>query len=46
MMKFNEGIVRMVKSMDLCDLSKDITFICNTFIWDLIAKFYKATKIK
>jgi hypothetical protein len=30
--------------MDWCDMSKDIKFICNTFIWDLIAEFYKATK--
>jgi hypothetical protein len=42
--KFNEGIARTVKSMDWCDMSKDIKFICNTFIWDLIAEFYKATK--
>jgi hypothetical protein len=41
--KFSEGIVRMVTSMDWCGLSKDIKFICNTFIWDLIVEFYKAT---
>jgi len=23
-------------------LSKDIKFICNTFIWDLIVEFYRA----
>jgi hypothetical protein len=42
--KFNEGIVRIVRSVDWCGLSKDIKFICNTFIWDLIVEFYKATK--
>jgi len=41
--KFSEGIVRMVTSMDWCGLSKDIKFICHTFIWDLIVEFYKAT---
>jgi hypothetical protein len=44
--KFNEGIVRIVRSVDWCGLSKDIKFICNTFIWDLIVEFYKATKKK
>jgi hypothetical protein len=44
--KFNEGIVRTIPSMDWCDLSKDIKFICNTFIWDLIVEFYRAAKKK
>ncbi len=37
---------RMVTSVDLGDLSKDIKFICNTFIYDLIVEFYRATKNK
>jgi hypothetical protein len=44
--KFNKGIARTVTSVDLCGLSKDIKFIYNTFIYDLIVKFYKATKNK
>jgi hypothetical protein len=27
--KFNEGIARMVTSLDWCGLDKDIKFICN-----------------
>jgi hypothetical protein len=44
--KFNKGIARMVTSVDLSDLSKDIKFNCNTFIYDLIVEFYRATKNK
>jgi hypothetical protein len=44
--KFNEGIARTVTSVDWCGFSKDIKFICNTFIWDLIAKFYRAIEKK
>jgi len=40
--KFNKGIARTVILVDLCDLSKDIKFICNTFIYDLIDEFYRA----
>jgi len=40
--KFNKGIARMVTSVNWCGLSKDIKFICNTFICDLIVEFYKA----
>jgi len=36
MKKFNKGIARMVTSVDLGDLNKDIKFICNTFIYDWI----------
>jgi len=43
--KFNKGIVRTITSMDWCCMSKDIKFTCNTFIWDLIVEFYKATEI-
>ncbi len=42
--RFNEGIVRMVTLVDWCGLSKDIKFICNTFICDLIVEFYKVTE--
>ncbi len=42
--KFNEGIVIIVTSVDWCGLSKNIKFICNTFIWNLIVEFYRATK--
>jgi hypothetical protein len=44
--KFNKGIARMVTSVDWCGLNKDIKFICNTFICDLIVEFYKAIKQK
>jgi hypothetical protein len=44
--KFNESIARTVTLVDWCVLSKDIKFICNTFIWDLIVEFYKAIKNK
>jgi len=44
--KFNEGIAKMVTLVDWCGLSKDIKFICNTFIWDLIIEFYKAIEKK
>ncbi len=44
--KFNEGIARTVTLVDWYSLNKDIKFICNTFIWDLIVEFYKATKNK
>jgi hypothetical protein len=44
--KFNESITRTVTSVDWCVLSKDIKFICNTFIWDLIVEFYKAIEKK
>jgi hypothetical protein len=44
--KFNEGIARTVTLVDWCNLNKDIKFICNTFIWDIIVEFYKATKNK
>ncbi len=40
--KFNEGIARMIISMDWCGLSKNIKFICKIFIWDLIVELYKA----
>jgi hypothetical protein len=40
---FNEGIARMVTLVDWCGSSIDIKFICNTFIWDLIIEFYRAT---
>jgi hypothetical protein len=40
---FNEGIVRMVISMDWCGLSKDIKFICNSFTLDWIVELYRAT---
>jgi len=41
--KFNKHIVRTVTIVDRCGLSKDIKFICNIFICDLIVEFYKAT---
>jgi hypothetical protein len=46
MRKFNKGITRMIASMDWCGLNKDIKFICNTFICDLIVEFYKAIEKK
>jgi hypothetical protein len=42
--KFNKGIARLVTLMDWCGLSKEIKFICNTFICDLIV--YRAIKKK
>jgi hypothetical protein len=43
--KFNKGIARIVTSVDWCGgLSKDIKFICNIFICDLIVEYYRATK--
>jgi hypothetical protein len=44
--KFKKGIARMVTSMDWCSLSKNIKFICNTFIFDLIVEFYRAKEKK
>jgi hypothetical protein len=44
--KLNEGIARTVTSIDWCGLSKDIKFICNTFIWDLIVEFYRVIENK
>jgi hypothetical protein len=44
--KFNKGIARTIISVDWCGLSKDIKFICNTFICDLIIEFYKAIEKK
>jgi hypothetical protein len=42
--KLNKGIARTVALVDWCGLSKDIKFICNTFICDLIVEFYRVTK--
>jgi hypothetical protein len=44
--KFNEGIARIVILVDWCGSSKDIKFICNIFIWDLLVEFYKAIEKK
>ncbi len=44
--KFNKGIAKTITSMDWGCLSKDIKFICNIFICDLIVEFYRAIKKK
>jgi hypothetical protein len=41
--KFNKGIARTITLVDWCGLSKNIKFICNTLICDLIVVFYRAT---
>jgi hypothetical protein len=44
--KFNENIARTITLVNWCVLSKDIKFICNTFIWDLFIEFCKALEKK
>jgi hypothetical protein len=42
--KFDKGFARIVTSMDWCGSSKDIKFICNIFICDLIVEFIRLLK--
>jgi hypothetical protein len=46
MKKFNDGFARTITLVDWCGFSKDIKFICNTFIWYLIVEFYRAIEKK